>query len=355
MHHDSLNQVRAIILPILTKSDLGEFPALNRIKPLEKTPNSCSKKPPDRRNTLYVFACQGVCEVQCGTVRVRAARSLCASAFRWQGDAECMIVSRTGAIMHSSPLTSRVSSFWLPCGFSQTRELPQGLATLWVEKRPLWGLQSPREPWREPLRHCPLCQVGCAASAAAFTIPPLSVMTGQDLARLPEAFTIPPLSMGQVDWAWDAVSRVSDSFWGRCPWSRWLLQPLYLNLLGVTSTDCATDLPTRPTTRKKPPQENQDQPQWQPEVQWSCSAVAVVLVCLVAAASLPYIEDFPHCRSITKICIFARYFCLLGLWPFQSSGWSPRCVELRLSKRQDFLKTLSPSLSRKENTSLEVA
>ena len=43
---------------------------------------------------IYVFACvrcQGVCEVQCGTVRVRAARSQYALLFSGQGDAKCMI------------------------------------------------------------------------------------------------------------------------------------------------------------------------------------------------------------------------------------------------------------------------
>ena len=44
-----------------------------------------------------------------------------------------------------------------------------------------------------------------------------------------------------------------------------------LDLFGVTSTDCATDQPTRPTTRKKTPQETKTTPSDNPK----CSGVAV--------------------------------------------------------------------------------
>ena len=44
-----------------------------------------------------------------------------------------------------------------------------------------------------------------------------------------------------------------------------------LDLLGMTSTDCATDLPTRPTTRKKTPQEIKTTP----SDNLKCSRVAV--------------------------------------------------------------------------------
>ena len=44
-----------------------------------------------------------------------------------------------------------------------------------------------------------------------------------------------------------------------------------LDLLGVTSTDCATDLPTRPPTRKKTPQETKANP----NDNLKCSGVAV--------------------------------------------------------------------------------
>ena len=54
--------------------------------------------------------------------------------------------------------------------------------------------------------------------------------------------------------------------------------------------------PTFPTHNlKENTTGNQNKPQCLPEVQWSCSAVAVVLVCLVAVASLPCNEGFPHC------------------------------------------------------------
>ena len=59
-------------------------------------------------------------------------------------------VARKGP--EATPLTSHASTFWLsPSADKPDSELPQGLAALWVEKRPLVqqassGLQSPREP-----------------------------------------------------------------------------------------------------------------------------------------------------------------------------------------------------------------
>ena len=58
-------------------------------------------------------------------------------------------VAREGP--EATPLTSPASKFRLPSGHQSDSELPQGLATLWVEKRPLvqqasLGLQSHGEP-----------------------------------------------------------------------------------------------------------------------------------------------------------------------------------------------------------------
>ena len=48
-----------------------------------------------------------------------------------------------------------------------------------------------------------------------------------------------------------------------------------------------------------------------------------MLVCLVAVASLPCNEDFPYCRSITKICFFARSFWLIGPLTLPVFGLEP--------------------------------
>ena len=51
--------------------------------------------------------------------------------------------------------------------------------------------------------------------------------------------------------------------------------------------------------------------------------MAVVLVCLVAVASLPCNEDFPHCRSITKNCLLREVFWLIGSLTLSVFGLEP--------------------------------
>ena len=86
--------------------------------------------------------------------------------------------------------------------------------------------------------------------------------------------------------------------------------------------------------------------------------MAVVLVHLVAVASLPCNEDFPHCRSITKICLFTRSFLLIGSLTLLVFGLEPSlcwlCDQVTL-KRQAFVPSLSSTEYRKEKTFLEVA
>ena len=83
--------------------------------------------------------------------------------------------------------------------------------------------------------------------------------------------------------------------------------------------------------------------------------MAVVLVCLVAVASLPCTEDFPHCRSITKLASSRGLFVDWVSDP--SSLLVGALVVLGCAFKSDraFLKTMSSLPSREENTFLEVA
>ena len=192
----------------------------------------------------------------------------------------------------ATPRTSRDSYFLtVPFGQQSDSELPRGLATKWAEKRHLaqhasLGLQrlENREMSRSVIAHC---QVRYVFSPADIT------MTGDYFLELvkSEDITVPPCGR-QVNWDWKTRRCHCPTLW----------QASNLASETFVAGESLT-LPLRfhsflwilwerlqPTHNLR--EETLANPRVKPDVQWSCTAVAVVQMCLVAVTSLPSNEDF---------------------------------------------------------------